>query len=143
MPLLDADAAAALPGTGVLLDVRAAVRYRGEHEPIDPVAGHVPGARNLPVTDLDGPDGLLLPAARLREVLAAAGVPDGATVGAYCGSGIAAARAVLALTRAGVADPALYVGSWSNWVADGDRPIAVGDGAVVTPESESADEVTR
>ncbi|MFG1951306.1 sulfurtransferase [Micromonospora sp. NPDC048830] len=128
LPVLDTAEAAALAaaGDGVLLDVRAAPRYRGETEPIDPVAGHVPGAVNLPAGEYVGPDGRFPAAEALRERFAAAGVADGAPVGAYCGSGVTAAQAVLALHLAGRPDAALYVGSWSNWVADPSRPVATG-----------------
>lgn len=125
LPVLDAASAAALAAAdgGVLLDVRAAPRYRGETEPIDPVAGHVPGAANLPASEYVT-DGRFPAADRLRERFAAAGVrPDG-PVGAYCGSGVTAAQAVLALHLAGRPDAALYVGSWSEWVADPARPVA-------------------
>ncbi|GAA2714226.1 sulfurtransferase [Micromonospora olivasterospora] len=128
LPVLDTASAAALAaaGDGVLLDVRAAPRYRGETEPIDPVAGHVPGAVNLPAGEYVGPDGRFPAADALRERFAAAGVAEGAPVGAYCGSGVTAAQAVLALHLAGRPDAALYVGSWSNWVADPSRPVATG-----------------
>jgi thiosulfate/3-mercaptopyruvate sulfurtransferase len=132
MPVLDATAAAALstPGSpggvrGVLLDVRAAERYRGETEPLDPVAGHIPGAVNAPKTATTHPDGRLLPAAQLREFYALRGVHDGTPVGAYCGSGVTAAHTALALTVAGF-HPALYVGSWSDWITNPDRPVATG-----------------
>jgi thiosulfate/3-mercaptopyruvate sulfurtransferase len=124
LPTLDATDAADLAERGVLLDVRAAARYRGEVEPIDPVAGHVPGAVNLPDAELSGPDGRLLPAEALRQRFAAAGVEAGTEVGAYCGSGITATRAALAMSVAGIPDPALYIGSWSHWVTDPDRPVA-------------------
>lgn len=128
MPILDASDAAEVARDGILLDVRAAARYRGETEPIDPVAGHIPGAVNLPINDLvDGP-GSLADRERLRARLERAGVAPGAPVGAYCGSGVTAALAVLALSEAGVPDPALYVGSWSHWITDPTRPIATGDG---------------
>jgi thiosulfate/3-mercaptopyruvate sulfurtransferase len=128
MPVLDADAAAALPRTGVLLDARVGPRFLGETEPVDPVAGHIPGATNLPAAELTGPDGTLLPADALRDRLEQAGVRPGTPVGAYCGSGVTAAQTVLALHLAGLGDDAaLYVGSWSNWVADPHRPIATGD----------------
>ncbi|MER5703037.1 sulfurtransferase [Micromonospora sp. NPDC002296] len=128
LPVLDAGGAAALAaaGSGVLLDVRAAARYRGETEPVDPVAGHVPGAVNLPAGGYVDPDGRFPAAAVLRDRFAAAGVTDAAPVGAYCGSGVTAAQAVLALHLAGRPDAALYVGSWSNWVADPSRPVATG-----------------
>ncbi|PWR12365.1 sulfurtransferase [Micromonospora acroterricola] len=128
LPVLDAGQAAALAAAddAVLLDVRAAPRYRGEVEPIDPVAGHVPGAANLPAGEYVGPDGRFLAADVLRERFAAAGVTGARSVGAYCGSGVTAAQAVLALHLAGRPDAALYVGSWSNWVADPSRPVASG-----------------
>ncbi|MEV4542628.1 sulfurtransferase [Micromonospora echinaurantiaca] len=127
LPVLDAGAAARLAaGDGVLLDVRTAPRYRGETEPIDPVAGHVPGAANLPAAEYVGPDGRFPAADALRDRFAAAGVGADRPVGAYCGSGVTAAQAVLALHLAGRPDAALYVGSWSNWVADPARPVATG-----------------
>ena len=127
LPVLDAAAAAALPGRGgVLLDVRAAPRYRGEAEPVDPVAGHIPGAVNLPTTAHVGPDGRLRDPAQLRASFAAAGVTDQAPVGAYCGSGVTAAHTILALHLAGRTDAALYVGSWSDWITDPSRPVATG-----------------
>ncbi|MET7803016.1 sulfurtransferase [Micromonospora chersina] len=128
LPVLDAGEAARLAAadTGVLLDVRAAPRYRGETEPIDPVAGHIPGAVNLPAPGYVA-EGRFPAAEALRERFAAAGVAEGAPVGAYCGSGVTAAQAVLALHLAGRPDAALYVGSWSNWVAEPDRPVATGE----------------
>jgi thiosulfate/3-mercaptopyruvate sulfurtransferase len=125
MPVLDADAAAALAARGVLLDARAPERFRGEAEPIDPVAGHVPGARNAPARGWVDETGRFLPPGALVERLAALGVRPGDELGAYCGSGVAAAHTVLALEVAGMT-AALYVGSWSNWVADPDRPVATG-----------------
>jgi thiosulfate/3-mercaptopyruvate sulfurtransferase len=126
MPLLDADGAARLARHGVLLDARAAERYAGENEPIDPVAGHVPGAVSAPQPGQVGPDGRLLAPAALREHFAASGVAPGREGGAYCGSGVTAAHTVLALHEAGV-DAALYVGSWSDWVTDATRPVATGN----------------
>ncbi|GAA1764971.1 sulfurtransferase [Luedemannella helvata] len=127
LPVLDAAGAADLARAGVLLDARVTPRYRGETEPVDPVAGHIPGAVNLPAADLAGPDGRLRPAEELVAAFEAAGVTAGRPVGAYCGSGVTAARTVFALHAAGRTDAALYVGSWSNWVADPDRPVATGD----------------
>jgi thiosulfate/3-mercaptopyruvate sulfurtransferase len=124
LPVLDAAAAGRLAEEGVLIDVRAAPRYRGEVEPIDPVAGHIPGAVNLPATDHLEADGRLRAADALRSRFAEVGVDDGVRVGAYCGSGITAAHTVLALHLAGRADAALYVGSWSEWITDPDRPVA-------------------
>ena len=123
MPVLDAADAARVARTGVLFDVRVPTRYRGEEEPIDPVAGHIPGAVNLPVAELMGPDGHLLSGPALRERFAAAGLVPDRPVGAYCGSGVTAANTILALTEAGVPDPALYVGSWSHWITDSGRPV--------------------
>jgi thiosulfate/3-mercaptopyruvate sulfurtransferase len=126
MPVLSAADAADVGGRGVLLDVRVPARYRGETEPIDPVAGHIPGALNLPAADLVAPDGTVLPASELRSRFAAAGVVAGLPVAAYCGSGVTAAHTVLALHLAGRADAGLYVGSWSHWVTDSGRPVATG-----------------
>ncbi len=126
MPLIDARAAGALARDGVLLDARAAERFRGDHEPIDPVAGHVPGARNRPATENVGPDGRFRPAAELRDRFARAGAREGAALGAYCGSGVTAAHEVLALELAGFPRAALYAGSWSEWITDPARPVATG-----------------
>ena len=122
--VVDADGAARLAANGVLLDVRAAPRYQGLEEPVDPVAGHIPGARNAPLTDFVDDHGLV-PTARLRELLEGHGVGAGTPAGAYCGSGVAAAHAVLALEVAGV-PAALYVGSWSDWITDPSRPVTTG-----------------
>ena len=124
MPVLDASAAAATATAGALVDARTGPRFRGETEPIDPVAGHIPGAVNVPAAELVGADGRLLPPAGLRERFGTAGVPEAGPVGAYCGSGVTAAQTVLALTVAGYPDPALYVGSWSEWITDPTRPVA-------------------
>jgi thiosulfate/3-mercaptopyruvate sulfurtransferase len=125
MPLLDAAGAATLATNGVLLDARAAERYRGEVEPIDPVAGHVPGAVSAPTSGNVDASGRLLPAEALRERFAALGADGSRPVGAYCGSGVTAAQVVLALAVAGV-PAALYAGSWSDWVSDPSRPVATG-----------------
>jgi thiosulfate/3-mercaptopyruvate sulfurtransferase len=126
LPVLDADAAAALPRRGgVLLDARAGARYRGETEPVDPRAGHIPGAVSAPTTDNLAPDGTLLPVAVLTGRFAALGVRPGTAVGVYCGSGVTAAHEVAALAAAGI-EAALYPGSWSQWSADPGRPAATG-----------------
>ncbi|MFD8674066.1 sulfurtransferase [Streptomyces seoulensis] len=123
--VLDADSAAALAESGVLLDARAGERYRGEVEPIDRVGGHIPGALSAPTMENVGPDGRFLPAADLRDRFKALGVSGDAPVGVYCGSGVSAAHEALALAVAGI-PAALYVGSWSEWSSDPSRPVAVG-----------------
>jgi thiosulfate/3-mercaptopyruvate sulfurtransferase len=129
MPVLDADGAAALAQEGVLLDARAAARYRGETEPVDPKAGHVPGAINAPTTGHVGADGRWLGGAELAVRFAELGVSGDVAVGAYCGSGVTASSVVLALEVAGITSAekpaALYAGSWSNWCAL-DREVATG-----------------
>lgn len=125
LPLLTADEAAALARRGVLLDARAGERYRGEVEPIDRVAGHIPGALSAPTTENLAADGTFLPPAELAARFTALGATADAEVGVYCGSGVSAAQEVLALAVAGV-PAALYVGSWSEWSGDPARPVATG-----------------
>jgi thiosulfate/3-mercaptopyruvate sulfurtransferase len=125
MPVLDADAAAQLARSGILLDARSGERYRGEQEPVDPVAGHIPGAVSAPVTANVAADGTFRPGTELRARFAGLGVPAAGEVGAYCGSGVTAAQEVLALELAGI-PAALYPGSWSGWVTDAARPVATG-----------------
>ncbi|MEU8750545.1 sulfurtransferase [Streptomyces chartreusis] len=123
--LLDADGAAALARSGVLLDARAGERYRGEVEPIDPVGGHIPGAVSAPTNENVAPDGRFLPAEELAARFKSLGAREDTRVGVYCGSGVSAAHEALALAVAGI--PAdLYVGSWSEWSSDPSRPVAVG-----------------
>ncbi|MET7872192.1 sulfurtransferase [Streptomyces cyaneofuscatus] len=126
LPTLDADAAAALARTGLLLDARAAERYRGDVEPIDRVGGHIPGAVSAPTTANVAEDGRYLPAERLAERFTGLGAgKSGEAVGVYCGSGVSGAHEVLALEIAGIR-AALYPGSWSEWSADPARPVATG-----------------
>ncbi|MCD0451868.1 sulfurtransferase [Actinocorallia sp. API 0066] len=125
LPVVDADGAAVLAKAGVLLDARAAERFRGEVEPVDPVAGHIPGAVNAPTWANVGGDGRFLAPGVLRERFAALGATDAADIAVYCGSGVTAAHEVLALTLAGV-PAALYPGSWSDWVRDPAHPVATG-----------------
>ncbi|AFM15654.1 rhodanese-related sulfurtransferase [Mycolicibacterium chubuense NBB4] len=106
----------------VLLDARAPERYRGDHEPVDPVAGHIPGARNVPSTSLLDAAGGLRPAAELTGLLG----PVGDAPAVYCGSGVTASVVVAALASVGV-DAALFPGSWSQWSSDTGRPVALGD----------------
>lgn len=124
-PLLDAAGAARVARDGVLLDARAAARFRGDEEPVDPVAGHIPGARCAPAGDNLGADRRLRPAGELREHFERLGVRAEDPVGAYCGSGVTAAGTVLALETAGFT-AALYAGSWSGWITDPERPVALG-----------------
>lgn len=119
------DEAEALPERGVLLDVRAAERYRGDVEPLDPIAGHIPGAINLPVVELQSGDGTLRDPEELRARFADAGVEAATPVAAYCGSGVTAAYAALALSEAGI-EPLVFTGSWSQWSNTVGRPVAVG-----------------
>ena len=126
MPVLDAESTAGLvAGGGTLLDARIEPRYRGEVEPVDPVAGHIPGARSAPAGGNVDTSGRFLTAERLRERFAGLGVDPGRGVGAYCGSGVTAAQEVLALHLAGI-PAALYAGSWSEWVTDRTRPVETG-----------------
>jgi len=144
MPVLDAAGAQATARDGLLLDARAGERYRGETEPVDPVAGHIPGAASAPTVGNANPDGTFRTAAELTArftALGAApapatppespsgapgtGTPPATPVGAYCGSGVTAAHEVLALALAGI-PAALYVGSWSDWITDPTRPVATG-----------------
>lgn len=119
MPCVDADQ---VPHQAVLVDVRAPERYRGDHEPIDPIAGHIPGAINCPITDVLDDNGKFLPATTLRHVMDR--FPAGPITG-YCGSGITASQFVAAGAIAGKSIT-LYPGSWSEWITDGKRPIQTG-----------------
>jgi thiosulfate/3-mercaptopyruvate sulfurtransferase len=124
LPVIEADRVLAFAEANTLVDARAPERYRGEVEPIDPVAGRIPGAVNVPTgANLDA-DGSFRSADELRDLYAAV-VEDGAEVAAYCGSGVTAAQDVLAMAVAGI-DAALYPGSWSEWVADPSRPVETG-----------------
>jgi thiosulfate/3-mercaptopyruvate sulfurtransferase len=112
----------------VVLDARQAERFRGDKEPVDARAGHIPGARSVPAREhLDPSTGRLLPVGVLRERFAAAGVlPDGPPVVSYCGSGVTACHNLLVMEHAGLGSGRLYPGSWSQWSADPDRPVATG-----------------
>ena len=132
MPVLDASAAGAMAGGGLLFDARSAERYRGENEHVDPVAGHIPGAVSAPSAGNLNPDGTFKSATELADRFASLGAgrgpagPDAApAVGAYCGSGVTAAHEVLALALVGI-PAALYVGSWSDWITDPSRPVVTG-----------------
>ena len=126
MPVLDAAGAARVARDGVLVDARAPERFRGEEEPVDPVAGHIPGAVNVPTAaNLEGPGGRFKPPSVLTAAYELAGVRPGREVGVYCGSGVTATHDILALEALGVT-AALYPGSWSEWVRDPGRPVATG-----------------
>jgi thiosulfate/3-mercaptopyruvate sulfurtransferase len=108
-----------------ILDARAAPRFRGEVEPLDPVAGHIPGALNRLFSDNIGPDGRFKPAAQLRaEFDALLAGRDPATVVHHCGSGVSALPNLIAMEVAGLGRAALYAGSWSEWCSDPSRPVA-------------------
>jgi thiosulfate/3-mercaptopyruvate sulfurtransferase len=117
MPVLEVEEVLDFARSSTLLDARGAERYRGENEPIDPVAGHIPGAVSAPTMENVTVDGHFLETAELRERFRALGIAQDAAVAVYCGSGVTAAHQVLALHTAG----------WSQWVADPTRPVAIGD----------------
>jgi thiosulfate/3-mercaptopyruvate sulfurtransferase len=141
LPVLDAMGAAEIARSGFLLDARAPARYRGETEPVDRVAGHIPGALSSPSAENVTADGTFRAVDELRARFASLGIAapqngqGGAAecqqaagdqrVGAYCGSGVVAAHEVLALALIGI-PAALYVGSWSGWITDPTRPVATG-----------------
>ena len=127
MPVADMARAGELGRQGVLLDARAPERYRGDVEPVDPQAGHIPGAVSLPASGNLDDRGRFLGPQQLRARFEAAGVDGSTPVAAYCGSGIYAAGEVAALALAGF-EAALYPGSWSEWSATAGQPVATGDG---------------
>ncbi|HET8934414.1 MAG TPA: sulfurtransferase [Polyangiales bacterium] len=109
--------------TRAVIDVRAAFRYRGEKEPIDPIAGHIPGAKNIELTQNLNQDGTWKSPAQLRAMYTAAlsGIAPEQTI-VHCGSGVTACHTLLALDRAGLTGAKLYVGSWSEWCRNPSRP---------------------
>ena len=114
-------------GAQTVLDARATPRFRGEVEPLDPVAGHIPGALNRPFTQNMGADGRFKPAAQLRaEFQALLAGRDPATVVHHCGSGVSAVPNLLAMEVAGLGRTALFAGSWSEWSNDPAMPVAQG-----------------
>lgn len=113
-------------GETVVVDARAAERYTGDIEPIDPVAGHIPTAINVPTSLNIGPDGMFLAPEALKTTYENAGVTDTATTVVYCGSGVTACHDILAMEAAGMGTATLYPGSWSDWAASG-GPVATGD----------------
>lgn len=123
MPLVDA---AEVGRVRVLIDARAPERFRGDVEPVDPIAGHIPGAVNVPTSANLDADGRFRPSGELAAEYAKVGATGDVEVAVYCGSGVTAAHDVLALEIAGVR-ATLYPGSWSGWITDPERPIARGD----------------
>ncbi|GGF36864.1 sulfurtransferase [Williamsia phyllosphaerae] len=123
-PTVDVDGVAT--ADGILLDARAGERYRGESEPVDPRAGHIPGALSAPTADNLNGDGRFRSPDELRARFSALGVEPGTPTTVYCGSGVTAAHQIAALAIAGI-DATLYPGSWSQWSADSTRPAATGD----------------
>lgn len=122
LPVVGTDDVLAFAEAHTLVDARNPERFRGEVEPIDPVAGRIPGAVNVPTGANLRADGTFRGAEEIRALYRAVGVGEGAQVAAYCGSGVTAAHDILALAVAGI-DAALYPGSWSEWVADPSRPV--------------------
>jgi len=124
-----------------LVDARDAVRFEGEAEPIDPVAGHIPGARNFPFSASLTPEGAWRPVSELRQAWSR--VLDGPAEGtkgrdrgsltAMCGSGVTACHLIVSAALAGLPPPRLYAGSWSEWIRDPSRPIATGPAPGVPP----------
>lgn len=123
--LADRAAVASRTQSALLLDARAPERYRGETEPIDTVAGHIPGAVNAPFANNLGPDGRFKPAAELRDLYLKLGAGRASEIIASCGSGVTACHDLLALELAGIPNAKLYIGSWSDWSSSG-SPIATG-----------------
>lgn len=119
MPVVEVEQ---VPAVSLLIDARAPERYRGEHEPLDPVAGHIPGAVNVPTSNNLDETGHFRNADELAQVYQAVGATHGRQIAAYCGSGVTAAHDILALELTGVS-AALYPGSWSGWVTDPERPV--------------------
>jgi thiosulfate/3-mercaptopyruvate sulfurtransferase len=122
------DAAAAAEAGEAVLDARSHDRFTGATTTVDKVPGHIPGARSAPASSVFADDGRFKPVDELRAHYAARGIDDGtADAIAYCGSGVSACVNILALEHAGLAPARLYVGSWSGWSADEQRPAALGE----------------
>lgn len=124
---IDADQARLFAEQGILLDCRPSDQFRGENEIVDAVAGHIPGAVNLPARLLTDDKGCFRSPEELREVFASVGVDGERPVATYCGSGVQAAHVALAIAVADLgAGTPVYIGSWSDWISDPNRPVAVG-----------------
>jgi thiosulfate/3-mercaptopyruvate sulfurtransferase len=128
MPTVDAEAVAKAAESGLrLVDARSAERHRGDVEPIDKRAGHIPGAVNVPFAGNVGPDMRFLSPEALRQRFEAVGVTSAQGVACYCGSGVTSTQDILAMEVAGLGTPALYPGSWSEWsFPPAARPIVAG-----------------
>ena len=143
MVLRTEDVLAAGPSAGplMLVDVRSEERFRGLEEPIDSVAGHIPGSANLPYTDLVDDEGRWRPVDAIRRrVSEALGPPADQRWSVMCGSGVTACHLVAAGLMAGYPEPRVYVGSWSEWIRDPGRPVAQGPAGGAVPEGESAED---
>ncbi|MCA1783129.1 MAG: sulfurtransferase [Dermatophilaceae bacterium] len=126
LPVLEAlDVPRFIEGGGALLDARTVERFRGEVEPIDAEAGHIPGSRSLPIAEVMRPDGRFAPPQAIRATLGEHRIPTDRPLGTSCGSGITACQLTLALHEAGIPSTP-YIGSWSEWIRDPRRPRAVG-----------------
>lgn len=138
--LADADDVARAVATGAaVIDARAPERYAGRVEPVDPRAGHIPGAVNVPFADnLDPDTRRFLAPATLRDRYLRAGADGSAPAVVYCGSGVTACHDLLAMEHAGLGPATLYPGSWSQWSADPARPVAIGDGDGEAPTDPAA-----
>jgi thiosulfate/3-mercaptopyruvate sulfurtransferase len=123
--VVDIDRVAAVAEGGVLVDARSAARYAGDIEPVDPRAGHIPGAVNAPTTEILDAEGRFRSEAELRDHFAVLGITPESDVAVYCGSGVTAAHTIAALAVVGV-DASLFPGSWSAWSNHSDRPAARG-----------------
>jgi thiosulfate/3-mercaptopyruvate sulfurtransferase len=134
MPVIDARQAAVWARQGLLLDARAGERYRGEIEPVDPLAGHIPGAVSAPTSANVGADGRFLPAEELRQRFTLLGVRPGGATAVYCGSGVTAAHEIAALEIAGF-PAALYPGSFSEWSNNAGNEVVTG----AAPYAEGSD----
>jgi thiosulfate/3-mercaptopyruvate sulfurtransferase len=126
---IDTAGAAAADGSAVVIDARPADRFAGAPDSLDPVAGHIPGARSVPTREHLRPDGTIGTAEALRERFAAAGIEPGTPVISYCGSGVTACHNLLALEHAGLGPGRLFPGSWSQWSRDPGRPVETGPAA--------------
>lgn len=129
LPVIDREQAAEFAGSGVLLDARASERYTGEDNPEGETPGHIPGARSLAGTSLLDEKGFFRPAEELREIFADVGIDrdTDAAVGAYCGSGVTACVVIAAASSIDL-EVALFPGSWSQWSAEEDAPVELGEG---------------